>query len=174
MGRTIRSVSKCHCRRVFILILVLCGTQKQDFTRMIRLVEQVADQEEVVVQAGHNHYETNKMKLFSFIPNDEMEKLYQQAELIVTHAGAGSILQGIKNQKKIIAVPRLKKYHEHVNDHQIELAAKLEQLGCLLTYQDGEDFITLYKKAKQFIPLPFNHKGQIELLIDQSLEKYLK
>ena len=112
--------------------------------------------------------------IFSFIPNDEMEKLYQQASLIVTHAGAGSILQGVKNHKKIIAVPRLKKYQEHVNDHQIELATKLEQLGCILTYQDGEDFISLYEKAKTFNPLPFNQKGNIEGLIDQSLEKYLK
>ena len=174
MGGAIRSLPKCYCRRVFILILVLCGTQKQDFTRLMRLVEQVADREEVIIQAGHNHYETDKMKLFSFIPNDEMEKLYQQASLVVTHAGAGSILQGVKNHKKIIAVPRLKKYHEHVNDHQIELATKLEQLGCILTYQDGEDFISLYEKAKTFNPLPFNQKGNIEGLIDQSLEKYLK
>ena len=86
MGRAIRSLPECHCRRMFILILVLCGTQKQDFTRIMRLVEQIADREEVIIQAGHNHYETDKMKLFSFIPNDEMEQLYQQASLIVTHA----------------------------------------------------------------------------------------
>ena len=80
MGGAIRSLPKCYCRRVFILILVLCGTQKQDFTRLMRLVEQVADREEVIIQAGHNHYETDKMKLFSFIPNDEMEKLYLALE----------------------------------------------------------------------------------------------
>ena len=62
MGGAIRSLPKCYCRRVFILILVLCGTQKQDFTRLMRLVEQVADREEVIIQAGHNHYETDKMK----------------------------------------------------------------------------------------------------------------
>ncbi len=174
MGGIIRGLSQRNCRRLFILILVLCGTQKQDFTRIMRLVEQVADKEEVIVQAGHNHYESDKMHLFQFIPNDEMEKLYQQASLIVTHAGAGSILQGIKNHKKIIAVPRLKKYHEHVNDHQIELATKLEQLGCIMTYQDGEDFISLYEKVKTFTPRPFNKKGNIVSLIDQSLHKYLK
>jgi len=43
-----------------------------------------------------------------------------------------------------------------------------------LAYQDGEDFISLYEKAKTFNPLPFNQKGNIEGLIDQSLEKYLK
>lgn len=174
MGGTISSLPECYCRRVFILILVLCGTQKQDFTRIMQLVELVADKEDVIIQAGHNHYESDKMELFSFISNDEMDNLYKKASLIVTHAGAGSILQGIKNHKKIIAVPRLKKYHEHVNDHQIELATKLEQLGCILTYHDGEDFVSLYEKAKKFNPSPFNQKGNIERLIDQSLEKYLK
>lgn len=174
MGRIVRRLSECNCRRVFILILVLCGTQKQDFTRLLRLVEQVADCEEVIVQAGHNHYETDKMKLFDFTSNDEMEKLYQKADLIVTHAGAGSILQGVKSQKKIIAVPRLKKYQEHVNDHQLELANKLEELGCILTYHDGDDFLALYERAKSFIPKKFQQKGNIEALIDQSLNKYLK
>ncbi len=174
MGRIIRSLSECYCRRVFILILVLCGTQKQDFTRLLRLVEQVADQEEVVVQAGHNQYKTNKMKLFDFTSNDEMEKLYQKADLIVTHAGAGSILQGVKSQKRIIAVPRLKKYQEHVNDHQLELANKLEELGCILTYHDGEDFLELYERAKKFTPAKFQQKGNMELLIEQRLDKYLK
>lgn len=174
MGGVARSVPKCHCRRLFILILVLCGTQKQDFTRIMRLVEPIADQEEIVVQAGHNEYDTDKMKLFSFIPNEEMNELYERANLIVTHAGAGSILQGIKHNKKIIAVPRLKKYHEHVNDHQIELANKLEQLGCILTYRDGDDFLMLYERAKTFKPLPFNQKGNMEVLIDERLERYLK
>ena len=103
-----------------------------------------------------------------------MEKLYQKADLIVTHAGAGSILQGVKSQKKIIAVPRLKKYQEHVNDHQLELANKLEELGCILTYHDGDDFLALYERAKSFIPKKFQQKGNIEALIDQSLDKYLK
>ena len=155
------------------MILVLCGTQKQNFTRIMRLVEPIADKEEIVIQAGHNHYETDKMKLFSFIPADEMSELYEKANLIVTHAGAGSILQGIQHQKKVIAVPRLTKYHEHVNDHQIELASKLEQLGCILMYKDGEDFLALYEKSKTFQPLPFNQKGKIDDLIDQRLEQYL-
>ena len=102
-----------------------------------------------------------------------MSELYEKANLIVTHAGAGSILQGIQHQKKVIAVPRLTKYHEHVNDHQIELASKLEQLGCILMYKDGEDFLALYEKSKTFQPLPFNQKGKIDDLIDQRLEQYL-
>lgn len=156
------------------MILVLCGTQKQDFTRMIKLVEQVSKLEKVVVQAGHNQYESNSMEIFSFVSNDKIQKLYEEADLIVTHAGAGSMLQAIQNHKKIIAVPRLEKYGEHVNDHQIELAQKFESLGYLIAYQDGEDFIQVYQRAKQFQPRPYLLRGNMVDLIDNKIKTYIK
>lgn len=159
---------------MFVLILVLCGTQKQDFTRMIKLVEQVSKLEEVVVQAGHNQYESDHMEIFDFVSNDRIQKLYEEADLIVTHAGAGSMLQAIKNHKKIIAVPRLKKYGEHVNNHQIELAQKFESLGYLIAYQDGEDFIEVYQRAKQFQPQPYQLKGNMVDLLDNKIKTYVK
>ena len=156
------------------MILVLCGTQKQDFSRMIKLVEQVADREEVIVQAGHNQYESNKMQIFGFVSNEEIQMLYEKADLIVTHAGAGSMLQAIKNHKKIIAVPRLKEYGEHVNNHQIELAKKFEDLGYLISHQDGDNFIQTYERAKRFEPKPYTLKGNMVSLIDGLLEGYMK
>lgn len=156
------------------MILVLCGTQKQDFTRMIKLVEQVSKLEKVVVQAGHNQYESNSMEIFSFVSNDKIQKLYEEADLIVTHAGAGSMLQAIQNHKKIIAVPRLEKYGEHVNDHQIELAQKFESLGYLIAYQDGEDFTQVYQRAKQFQPRPYLLRGNMVDLIDNKIKTYIK
>ena len=156
------------------MILVLCGTQKQDFTRMIKLVEQVSKLEKVVVQAGHNQYESNSMEIFSFVSNDKIQKLYEEADLIVTHAGAGSMLQAIQNHKKIIAVPRLEKYGEHVNDHQIELAQKFESLGYLIAYQDGEDFIQVYQRAKQFQPRPYLLRGNMVDLLDNKIKTYIK
>lgn len=156
------------------MILVLCGTQKQDFTRLIKLVEQVADLEKVIVQAGHNQYESSKMNIFGFVSNEEIQQLYEEADLIVTHAGAGSMLQAIKNHKKIIAVPRLKEYGEHVNNHQIELAKKFEDLGYLIAYQDGDDFIKTYNQAKCFQPKSYTLKGNMMELIDNLLDEYLK
>lgn len=156
------------------MILVLCGTQKQDFSRMIKLVEQVAEREEVIVQAGHNHYESTKMEVFGFVSNEKIQMLYEEADLIVTHAGAGSMLQAIKNHKRIIAVPRLKEYGEHVNNHQIELAKKFEDLGYLIAYHDGDDFVKTYERAKRFQPKPYTLKGNMVTLIDDLLEGYMK
>ena len=82
------------------MILVLCGTQKQDFSRMIRAVEKLADEQEIIVQGGHNHYSSDKVKVLGFISNNEMDRFYDQADYIVTHAGAGSMIQSLKKQKK--------------------------------------------------------------------------
>lgn len=155
------------------MILVLCGTQKQDFSRMIAAVELVANEQEVIVQAGHNDYKSNTMKLFSFVPNETLQLYINEADLIVTHAGAGSIIQALKLRKRVIAFPRLSKYHEHVNDHQLQLASKLAQLGYLLMYEEGTSFQKLYENALMFQPKPYELGGQMLQLLDDQIEKYL-
>ena len=154
------------------MILVLCGTQKQDFSRMIREVEKLADEHEIIVQAGHNKYLSDKVKLLGFISNDEMDKLYDQADYIITHAGAGSMIQSLKKGKKTIAVPRLLKYREHVNNHQIELANQLEALGYLIVYHDGDNMKEVFERAKQFKVKPYRLKGQLIELIDEAIQSY--
>ena len=156
------------------MILVLCGTQKQDFSRMIRAVEELADEHEVIVQGGHNQYESNKVKVLGFISQEEMNELYDQADYIITHAGAGSMIQSLKKGKITIAVPRLSKYGEHVNDHQIELADKLEKLGYLLVYHDGDQITEVFKKAKQFKAKPYRLKGELLELVDETIEAYIR
>ena len=156
------------------MILVLCGTQKQDFSRMIRAVEELADEHEVIVQGGHNQYESNKVKVLGFISQEEMNELYDQADYIITHAGAGSMIQSLKKGKITIAVPRLSKYGEHVNDHQIELADKLEKLGYLLVYHDGDQITEVFKKAKQFKVKPYRLKGELLELVDKTIEAYIR
>lgn len=83
------------------------------------------------------------------------------------------MIQSLKKGKKTIAVPRLAKYGEHVNDHQIELASKLEALGYLLVYHDGDNIKEVFEKAKQFEPKQYRLKGQLMALVDQTIEAYL-
>ena len=153
------------------MILVLCGTQKQDFSRLINEVAVLADEYDIIVQGGHNNYQSDKMTLLNFISPNNLQQLYEQAEVVITHAGAGSMIQSLKNQKKTLAVPRLSKYGEHVNDHQLELSKKLEELGYLLVYNDGDNFRDMFEKTKQFTPKPYKLQGQILSLIDEELEK---
>ncbi|MCL1950503.1 MAG: hypothetical protein FWF59_12295 [Turicibacter sp.] len=152
---------------------MLCGTQKQDFSRMIQAVEGLDTQEEIIIQGGHNPYQSHRMKVHGFFSEEELERLYAQADYVITHAGAGSMLKAIKKGKKTIAFPRLKKYGEHVNDHQLELAEKFEDLGYLLVCRDGDDLGHVFERLKGFQPKAYGLKGDMVELIDGQLDRII-
>ena len=70
------------------------------------------------------------MKILDEVPQDEFAKLVDKADVIITHGGVGSIITAITKGKKVIAVPRLGKYNEHVNDHQVEIIESFNEKGC--------------------------------------------
>lgn len=173
MGRVTRSLSQSYIWWGVILILVLCGTQKQDFSRMLSEIEKLSLQQEVIVQAGHTAFKSINMTIFNFMSSEELSKLYKKADYVITHGGAGSMLQAIKNNKKVLVFPRLKKYEEHVDDHQLQLSNKLSQLRCLMVFNDGDDIFEIFDNLQSFEPQPFNLKGKIPELLNESLKKIL-
>lgn len=153
------------------MILVTLGTQNQPFTRLLELIEKSDIKDEIIVQAGNTKFKSPKMKIFDYIPYEEMTELIKKADLIITHGGTGSILMPLKMGKKVIAVPRLAKYGEHVDDHQTQLTSIFEEEGYILEYKDGEDFNELYLKSKKFKPNKYvsnteNFINEIKNLID--------
>ncbi len=134
------------------MILITLGTQKQSFVRLLELVENSNIDDEIIVQAGNTKFESKKMKMFDYIPYEEMNELIKKSSLIITHGGTGSILMPLKMGKKVIAVPRLSKYGEHVDDHQTQITSIFKEEGYILEYNDGDDFNELYLKSKNFKP----------------------
>ena len=134
------------------MILVTLGTQKESFKRLLEYIENSKIDEEIIVQAGYNKFESKKMKLFEFIPYDEMTKLIKDASLIITHGGTGSIIMPLKLGKKVIAVPRLSKYLEHVDDHQTQIVDIFAEEGYILALNDGDSLDEVYEKSKKFKP----------------------
>ena len=131
------------------MILVTLGTQKQPFIRLLEQIENSKIQEEIVVQAGHTKFESKKMKIFDFIDYGEMEKLVEQADLIITHGGTGSIVGPLKKGKKVIACARLKKYGEHVDDHQEQIVNTFSEVGYILKLEENENLDSLVKQIKK-------------------------
>lgn len=126
------------------MIFVTIGTQKQQFDRIIKLIEKsdLLKDEEIVIQAGHTKYVSRMENIttFYFLDDKKFIEYIKNAEYIICHGGVGTIFTSLENDKKILVVPRLKKYHEHKNDHQIEVATELEKEGYILVYKDGENF----------------------------------
>ena len=135
------------------MILVTLGTQKQKMYRLLEALEKLDTKEEIIVQAGGSaDFKSKKMKIFDFIDYDTMDNYIKKADLIITHGGTGSILTPLKYGKKVIAMPRLAKYEEHVNDHQTEITGVFSKEGYIIEFNDGDDINELYKKAKKFKP----------------------
>ena len=53
----------------------------------------------------------------------------EKANIVITHGGTGAIIGAVKKGKKVIAVPRLAKYGEHVDDHQLQLIKQFDDLA---------------------------------------------
>ncbi len=141
------------------MILVMLGTQKNDFSRLLKEIEKCIDNgtinEEVIVQAGSTKYDTDKMKLFDLIGRDELDKKKQEARFIITHGGVGSIVGALKMNKKVIAVPRLKQYKEHVNDHQKQIVENFDKKGYIKGVTDINDLENAIKEIDEFAPKKF-------------------
>ena len=140
------------------MILVTLGTQKQSFNRLLDMIEKSNINDKIIVQAGYTKYKSKKMKILDFVNYQEMDKLIKQADLIITHGGTGSIVTAIKQGKKVIACPRLKKYGEHVDDHQKQIVDIFSEVGYILKLDENDDLDELVQKiqTKKMIPFKSN------------------
>jgi len=158
------------------MILVILGTQDKQFTRLLEAVDREIEKgvikDRVVVQAGQTKYESKNMEIFDLVPAPEFEKLMDEADLVITHGGAGSILSAIKKGKKVIAAPRLAKYQEHHNDHQKQIIGEFAKLGYILELKDFNKLGVMIKKIENFKPKKFesNTKNMIKLIDDYIIE----
>ena len=112
------------------------------------------------------------MKIFDFISYDEMEKYIDKSDLVITHAGTGSIVMPLKKDKKVIACARLSKFGEHVDDHQVELVDVFYSEGYILKIDEDTSLNEVLKNIKDFKPKKFvsNTKKFIENL-EQEINK---
>ena len=154
------------------MILVMLGTQNNSFYRLLeeidKLIKENIIKEEVIVQAGYTKYETDDMKIIDLMPKEELEELQDKADLIITHGGVGSIISSLEKGKKVIAIPRLHKYSEHVNDHQKEIVEKFNSDGCIIGINDVKELKEAIMKAKKFIPKTYVKNNQKMLNIIES------
>ncbi len=157
------------------MILVLLGTQDKPFERILKAVAKQIDKgnikEKVVAQIGCTSFEHKKIKTFDFVSKEEIEKLIEKAKLIITHAGVGTITECISKGKKVIVIPRLKKYGEHTNDHQLQITKEFAMKDYVLPLYDTKNLSKILEKAKTFKPVKYesnseNFKNKIKDYID--------
>lgn len=137
------------------MILVLLGTFDIEFSRPLYELEKLCSTgsltEEIVVQNGHTKFDSPYFKMMPFIDPVKLNSLYNAADLIITHAGTGSILKGVKLGKKVIAIARLKKYSEHVDDHQLEILNEFTRLGYIIPWNESDSLYSILLNVDLYI-----------------------
>ena len=158
------------------MILVTLGTQDKNFVRLLEKIDQLIKngliKDKVIVQAGFTKYNSENMEIFDLIPQDEFNDLMDKADIIITHGGVGNIISALEKNKKVIAVPRLAKYGEHINDHQTQIIAKFNALGYIIGLQDVDELDDAVKQIKKFKPKKFVHDNSKMLnLVSKLIDK---
>lgn len=92
--------------------------------------------QETFAQIGYSSYKPQHYKYKKFLDRDEFGKEMSKADIIITHGGTGAIIGAIKKGKKVIAVPRLARYGEHVDDHQLQLVRQFDDLNLICSCED--------------------------------------
>ena len=155
-----------------LMIFVTLGTQDKTFERLLEAIDKAIEKgeikEKIIVQAGNTKYESKNMEIFDLISPDEFEKLVNKCDILITHGGVGSILTAVKKGKKVVAAARLKKYNEHVNDHQKQIIKEFEKEGYLIELKDFNQIGATLKKVEKFKPKKFksNTDNMIHLIED--------
>lgn len=115
------------------MIFVIMGMEVHPFDRLARGVDELARtgavHEEFFVQLGTCTYQPNCTQFERFLSFDDVREQIRNASVTITHAGAGSALLCIEEGKHPVLVPRCSRRGEHVDDHQLPFAEKLEAAG---------------------------------------------
>jgi len=151
------------------MILITVGTEQYSFNSLMDwiglLMKEGMIEEEVFIQYGASTRLPDDVKISKVIPEAQFKQLVGKSSAVIAHCGEGSTLLLEEFDKPYILVPRTVKFHEHVDDHQLELAEDLENQGVLVARSPADlvKFLKLITIPRS--PLSFNE--------DQELCEYL-
>lgn len=122
------------------MIFLTLGTQKFQFNRLLKEVDRLIIEgkinEEVFAQIGYSDYMPQNFKYKRFLNREEFIENMNKCNIVITHGGTGAIINAVKNRKKVVAIPRLKEFEEHIDDHQLQIVSQFDEMGLILKCND--------------------------------------
>jgi beta-1,4-N-acetylglucosaminyltransferase len=108
------------------------------FDRFLRALEALPN-DELIVQHGPGQAPANARRAVPWMTFAEIVEQMEGADRVVSHAGAGTILCAVRAGQTPVVFPRLQRYDETVDDHQLELARRLAEDGRLILVEDESE-----------------------------------
>lgn len=126
------------------MIFVTVGTHEQPFDRLIKKIDELVKirtiKEPVFIQSGYSTYVPENYNYSRFLTYDQMNNYMQKSNIIVSHGGPSTFMKSLSLGKKTVVVPRLKKFNEHVNNHQLDFAERVSDMGYgIIVVKDIDD-----------------------------------
>ncbi len=87
-------------------------------------------------QIGASTYEPQHFAFERFMDPDAFRAKMAEATIVISHGASGSIMGALNAGKRVIAVARLEKYKEHINDHQVAINQTLADEGLVLAVEE--------------------------------------
>ena len=117
------------------MIFVTVGSQKFPFNRLIQKVDQLVKdgviRDDVMIQTGVSNYTPCQCHYQAFYDQEAFKNMIDTCSVLITHGGVGTLIDDVRRRKKVVAVPRLARYGEHVDDHQLQILERFHQMNLI-------------------------------------------
>lgn len=157
---------------------VSVGNATQPFPRLLNEVARIARSlpQPVIVQHGATPFHADGCEARPFLQMDEFEALVGAAELLIFHAGSGSVIHAIRAGKVPVVMPRRPSFDEHVDRHQLEFAEELGRAGKVIVAMEKTELEDAVRRALSLQRTAGKTKsGSMMLkLIDEVLNTYAR
>ena len=136
------------------MIFVTLGSQKFQFNRLLKeldkLVEQGVIKEDIFAQTGYSDYIPKNYKFKNFLDREEFKRNMNDSDIVITHGGTGAIVGALKENKRVLAIPRLKEFGEHVDNHQLEITNTFKEMNYIEVIIECNDLGEAINKIANF------------------------
>lgn len=129
------------------------GSRPYQFNRLFieldRLFDEGAIESDLFAQVGSSDYIPRNYPFKDYLSPDEFKVQQECADIVISHGASGSIMGALNAGKKVIAVTRLEKYGEHINDHQIAINETLAEEKLVLSVFDMSELGSAIQAMEQ-------------------------
>ena len=159
------------------MIFVCVGSRDYQFNRLLKALDELVAEgkisDEIVAQTGLSQYEPKHYTWYRYLDQDVFKDYQRKADLIISHGGTGALVGALKLGKQVIAVPRLARYGEHIDDHQTQVCGALAGEGYLRQVLDMEDLGDVIEACKRDpIIKKYDKPSNVLPMIQAQLEKW--
>lgn len=156
------------------MIFVTLGSQKFQFNRLLmeldKLVEEKKISNDIFAQIGYSDYKPKNYEFKEFLDREQFAEIMERCEIVITHGGTGAIVGAVKREKKVIAAPRLAKFGEHVDDHQLQIIDQFTDMNFIVGVKETNE---IYEALEQLKTIEFKKYISNTENIIKSIEEFL-